>query len=282
MKHPNSREAQRQRITFSSRSDLVMRISSAYPISLSLFNPLPSLSVIFHMHTVRSSETVTRNSSLTVIRICGERKSMQIGKTNCHKDVAYFVDGRAVPDMLGPFARLGQREFHRSDRAVGRTREQHPPVVRQHHWRHHSLVRLDLTQNLRVWYLFQFSIRTDSKRGFAIGSDSDACVGAAFVDQFAQALARVRIPFVDGTVHAARDNLRVVSWPQNVLDFTVVAFEVHEVLEGDGGVDLDHVAVDSDKEVASMAERALKTRRGKISVKKTCRKNRNLPLDILG
>ena len=46
--------------TFSSRSLLVMRISSAQPTSLSLFSPRPSLSWIFHSRMEASSPTVIR------------------------------------------------------------------------------------------------------------------------------------------------------------------------------------------------------------------------------
>uniref|UniRef100_A0A1I8GJB5 Cystathionine beta-synthase family protein n=1 Tax=Macrostomum lignano TaxID=282301 RepID=A0A1I8GJB5_9PLAT len=54
---------------FSSRSDLVMRISSAQPVSLSRLSPRPSLSVTFQISTQPSSPTVTMYSSVQTRRI---------------------------------------------------------------------------------------------------------------------------------------------------------------------------------------------------------------------
>ena len=56
-------------LTFSSKSDLVIRISSAYPTSLSRFIPLPSLSTALKMNKHASSDTVNRYWSSKDMRI---------------------------------------------------------------------------------------------------------------------------------------------------------------------------------------------------------------------
>ena len=71
---------------------------------------------------------------------------------------------------------------------------------------------------LRIRYLFQRPVRPDSKDGLAVRRGGHRRVAARFQDALAFSFTGECVPFVDGTVHTAGDDLAVVGAPYDGAD----------------------------------------------------------------
>ena len=97
-------------LTFSSKSDLVIRISSAYPTSLSRFIPLPSLSTALKINRHASSDTVNRYWSSKDMRIwkikirCPVNKLWALIHNRKNLEGEYFVSNKCLGDVVFPLS----------------------------------------------------------------------------------------------------------------------------------------------------------------------------------